>query len=317
MPTNRFRPLHIGAGSAGRACGGPGPMARGSPSAKESRVGGTCVIRGCGAEKLLVYGAQFADALPDAVGFGWEPHLPSSTGEADRARTPRSTGSTSSTRSARRCGVTLMKAHGGSSTSNTVEVAASAIARGTSARHRAHRRCRPAGHQHVITSNEALDLAALPRRIVIRRRFISPSSSPASSPAGQRGDPDHRGEELLNGLTRCPRRPRPRDAARGITILARSRHRDRRRARRPRRSTRTARDRRDEVMSPPPGEHAQSRIGRGRHPLRRQGGDTVDEWSRSSVRSVYASATSRRLNLTRWRSPRGGRSPRRSSTTTR
>src|ERR671926_370536 len=39
---------------------------------EESRVGGTCVIRGCVPKKLLVYGAQFADAFQDAVGFGWE-----------------------------------------------------------------------------------------------------------------------------------------------------------------------------------------------------------------------------------------------------
>src|SRR5689334_7159779 len=44
---------------------------------EESRVGGTCVIRGCVPKKLLVYGAQFADAFADSVGFGWTPQLPS------------------------------------------------------------------------------------------------------------------------------------------------------------------------------------------------------------------------------------------------
>lgn len=34
-------------------------------------AGGTCVIRGCVPKKLLVYGAQFADELRDARGFGW------------------------------------------------------------------------------------------------------------------------------------------------------------------------------------------------------------------------------------------------------
>src|SRR3954454_18058941 len=43
---------------------------------EESRVGGTCVIRGCVPKKLLVYGAQFADAFADSVGFGWTPQLP-------------------------------------------------------------------------------------------------------------------------------------------------------------------------------------------------------------------------------------------------
>src|SRR4051794_25995560 len=34
-------------------------------------VGGTCVIRGCVPKKLLVYGAQVADEIEDAKGFGW------------------------------------------------------------------------------------------------------------------------------------------------------------------------------------------------------------------------------------------------------
>src|SRR5262249_61591876 len=38
---------------------------------EELRVGGTCVLRGCVPKKLLVYGAQFADAFTDAEGFGW------------------------------------------------------------------------------------------------------------------------------------------------------------------------------------------------------------------------------------------------------
>jgi len=40
--------------------------------AEESRVGGTCVIRGCVPKKLLVYGAHFAEDLEDAAMFGWD-----------------------------------------------------------------------------------------------------------------------------------------------------------------------------------------------------------------------------------------------------
>ena len=40
---------------------------------EESRVGGTCVIRGCVPKKLLVYAAHFAEDFEDARGFGWEP----------------------------------------------------------------------------------------------------------------------------------------------------------------------------------------------------------------------------------------------------
>ena len=39
---------------------------------EESRVGGTCVIRGCVPKKLLVYASHFAEDFEDARGYGWE-----------------------------------------------------------------------------------------------------------------------------------------------------------------------------------------------------------------------------------------------------
>ena len=39
---------------------------------EHSRVGGTCVIRGCIPKKLLVYAAHFAEDFADARGFGWD-----------------------------------------------------------------------------------------------------------------------------------------------------------------------------------------------------------------------------------------------------
>ena len=41
-------------------------------AAEEYRVGGTCVIRGCVPKKMLVYGAHFAEDLEDARNFGWD-----------------------------------------------------------------------------------------------------------------------------------------------------------------------------------------------------------------------------------------------------
>jgi len=38
---------------------------------EESRLGGTCVIRGCVPKKLLVYASQFSEAFEDAAGYGW------------------------------------------------------------------------------------------------------------------------------------------------------------------------------------------------------------------------------------------------------
>ena len=72
MPRYDFDLFTIGAGSGGvagsRRAGGYGARVA---ICEELRVGGTCVLRGCVPKKLLVYGAQFADAFADAAGFGW------------------------------------------------------------------------------------------------------------------------------------------------------------------------------------------------------------------------------------------------------
>lgn len=63
----------IGAGSGGvrasRIAAGHGAKVA---VAEEFRVGGTCVIRGCVPKKMLVYGAHFAEDLEDSRKFGWE-----------------------------------------------------------------------------------------------------------------------------------------------------------------------------------------------------------------------------------------------------
>src|ERR1700728_4053776 len=62
----------IGAGSGGvraaRIAAGHGAK---TLVAEESRLGGTCVIRGCVPKKLFVYASRFRDEFEDAAGFGW------------------------------------------------------------------------------------------------------------------------------------------------------------------------------------------------------------------------------------------------------
>lgn len=38
---------------------------------EESRLGGTCVIRGCVPKKLMMFASQFSEAFEDAAGYGW------------------------------------------------------------------------------------------------------------------------------------------------------------------------------------------------------------------------------------------------------
>ena len=62
----------IGAGSGGvRAARIAAQHGARTLVAEESRIGGTCVIRGCVPKKLYVYASRFADAFVDAKGFGW------------------------------------------------------------------------------------------------------------------------------------------------------------------------------------------------------------------------------------------------------
>ena len=62
----------IGAGSGGVACARRA-AAHGArvAIAEKSRVGGTCVIRGCVPKKLMRYGAAHGEAIRDARGYGW------------------------------------------------------------------------------------------------------------------------------------------------------------------------------------------------------------------------------------------------------
>ena len=68
-----FDLIVIGAGSggvrAGRIAAGYGARVA---VIEGDRPGGTCVIRGCVPKKLLVYGASFAGEAEDAAGFGWQ-----------------------------------------------------------------------------------------------------------------------------------------------------------------------------------------------------------------------------------------------------
>lgn len=63
----------IGAGSGGvrasRIAAGHGARVA---ICEESRVGGTCVIRGCVPKKLLVFASQFAEFFDDSAGYGWQ-----------------------------------------------------------------------------------------------------------------------------------------------------------------------------------------------------------------------------------------------------
>ncbi|MEY2686823.1 MAG: glutathione-disulfide reductase [Pseudomonadota bacterium] len=70
--TNHYDLIVIGAGSGGVAASRRA-AAHGARVAivEADRVGGTCVIRGCVPKKLMMYAAGFGAALAEARGYGW------------------------------------------------------------------------------------------------------------------------------------------------------------------------------------------------------------------------------------------------------
>ncbi|XP_057959182.1 glutathione reductase, chloroplastic [Malania oleifera] len=140
-------------------------------------VGGTCVIRGCVPKKILVYGASFGPELEDARNFGWQLNekidfnwkklLQKKTDEIVRLNGIYK-------RLLSNAGVKLYEGEGKISGPNEVEVTQ---LDGTklhySARHiliatgsRAQRPPIP-GKELAITSDEALSLDELPKRVVV------------------------------------------------------------------------------------------------------------------------------------------------------
>ena len=69
----KFDLFVIGAGSGGvRAARLAAAEGYNVGIAEGSRIGGTCVIRGCVPKKLMVYASEFKETFNDALGYGWE-----------------------------------------------------------------------------------------------------------------------------------------------------------------------------------------------------------------------------------------------------
>jgi glutathione reductase (NADPH) len=165
----------IGAGSGGvraaRIAAGYGASVM---LAEEYRVGGTCVIRGCVPKKLLVYASRFHDAFEDAAGFGWTVppasfDWPTLVAAKEREIT-RLEGLYTQTQD--KAGVTVVRSRAVLEGPHAVRLLADD--RTIRARHiliatggRPNLPHDLPGVEHAITSNEAFDLEAFPKRIII------------------------------------------------------------------------------------------------------------------------------------------------------
>ena len=175
--------------------------------AEEHRVGGTCVIRGCVPKKLLVYASRFSDEFEDAAGFGWtvpEPtfHWPTLIGNVHRevARLE-----AAYTATLERFNVALVKSRAVLEDAHTVRLAdgkrvcAETILISTGAW--PHYGPKIPGLEHAISSNEAFDLKDLPRRIVIQGGgYIAVEFACIFAGLGSEVTLVYRGENILRGF---------------------------------------------------------------------------------------------------------------------
>ena len=164
--------ITIGAGSGGvrasRLAGGYGAKVA---VCEEDRVGGTCVLRGCIPKKLLIYGAHYADYMEDAVNYGWTIEgashdwtklIANKNTELDRLNGIY-------LRILRDNNVDLKEGRGVLVDDHTVEIAGERLTAENILIAVGGRPTMPdiPGIEQVITSNEALELPKLPKRVVI------------------------------------------------------------------------------------------------------------------------------------------------------
>jgi glutathione reductase (NADPH) len=172
MAAYDFDLFTIGAGSGGVA-GARRAASYGArvAIAEAVRVGGTCVLRGCVPKKLLVYGAHYAEEFEDAAGFGWtvgERKLDWARLIAAKDRElDRLNGIYISM--LKHVGVAILEGRARLVDPHTIELAGKRHTAGTVMIATGGWPSLPKipGIEHAITSNEALDLKALPGRVAI------------------------------------------------------------------------------------------------------------------------------------------------------
>ena len=198
----------IGAGSGGvRAARIAASYGARVMIAEEFRVGGTCVIRGCVPKKLLVYASRFSHDFEDAAGFGWTVPEPSFSWptliankdrEIDRLEAAYVTTlerwkvKIVRSRAVIEDAHTVRLANGDKVTAETILIATGGWP---------HMGPNIPGLEHAISSNEALHLPELPKRIVVQGGgYIAVEFACIFSGMGSEVTLVYRGENILRGF---------------------------------------------------------------------------------------------------------------------
>ncbi len=138
---------------------------------EESRMGGTCVIRGCVPKKLLVYASHFAEDFEASQGFGWQLENPQFSWPALIANKDREIDRLNQVyhRLLDNAGVTTFMGRGVLLDANRVQVGDQVLHGKRILIATGGRPFTPAfpGSELAISSDEAFHLEKLPRRIVV------------------------------------------------------------------------------------------------------------------------------------------------------
>jgi glutathione reductase (NADPH) len=196
----------IGAGSGGvraaRVAAGYGARVA---IAEESRVGGTCVIRGCVPKKLLAYAAHVHEEIEDARGFGWSIEnarfdwptlIANKDREIDRLNAIYK-------KLLAESGVRLLESRAVLVDPHTIEIGGKRITADTILVATGARPVVPdePGAEFGITSNEAFHLPRLPKRIVVAGGgYIAVEFAGIFNGLGAKVTQLYRGEQILRGF---------------------------------------------------------------------------------------------------------------------
>jgi len=303
----------IGAGSGGvRAARIASQAGARVAIAEEYRIGGTCVIRGCVPKKFLVYGAEFAQAFADSKGYGWSVSGATFDWPTLRDNVQKEVTRLSGiyTSNLIKAGVTayeeraeLVDAHKVRLASSGSEISAARVLLATGGSPQL-----PDGLPGLelgISSNEAFLLEKLPRRIlIVGGGYVALEFANIFHGFGAETRIVHRGDRMLRGFDDDLRAHMHIETERaGIKLTMKA--------------TLTKIEKRADTLrvTLSTGEHVhtdQVLFATGRHPNTRglgleragvavdkYGAVVVDEYSRSSVESVYAIGdVTNRVNLT-------------------
>jgi glutathione reductase (NADPH) len=196
----------LGAGSGGvRASRMAGQFGARVAIAENHRIGGTCVIRGCGPKKLLSYAAHYAEDLEDARGYGWTIASASFSWPALIENKNREIARLSRVYAdgLARAGAAVFEGTARLLDAHTVAIGERSVTAQNVLIATGGWPSKPAipGIEHAITSNEAFELPELPRRIlIVGGGYVAMEFAGIFRGLGAEVTLSYRGEQILRGF---------------------------------------------------------------------------------------------------------------------